>query len=222
MNSKCDNEPLLGEKMEKIELRKTGLQKAEIRKIEQLKQEIQKCTLCSDFLPFGPRPVIRAGHSARILIAGQAPGRRVHESGIPFNDPSGDRLREWLGITEDIFYDDSKIALVPMGFCYPGTGKTGDLAPRKECAETWRADVMEALPNIELTLLVGQYAMAYHLTDKKQTLTEKVRNWQSYAPAIIPLPHPSPRNNIWLKRNPWFEEELLPELKRRIKLVLQD
>lgn len=190
-----------------------------MERINVLQEDIRQCDLCADSLPFGPRPVIQVSSKARILIAGQAPGRRVHESGIPFNDPSGDRLRAWLGIDSSVFYSE-KIALIPMGFCYPGTGKSGDLPPRKECAEQWRESLLAQLPNIELTLLVGQYAIDYHLPKKKSTLTEKVKAWQEYAPEIFPLPHPSPRNNIWLKRNPWFETDLLPELKRQVQAIL--
>ncbi len=142
------------------------------------------------------------------------------ESGIPFDDPSGDRLRDWMGVSKDTFYDASKIAIVPMGFCYPGTGKSGDLPPRKECVAAWRAELLSALIHIELTLVVGQYAMAYHLPNTKRTLTENVKAWQEFYPSIMPLPHPSPRNNIWLKRNAWFEKELVPELKTSVSFTL--
>jgi uracil-DNA glycosylase len=159
---------------------------------------------------------------AKILVVGQAPGSRVHQTGIPFNDPSGDRLREWMGIDKELFYDEQKIALVPMGFCFPGTGKSGDLPPRPECADTWRIKLLEQLPKIRLTIIVGQYAQAWHLkTANKANLTETVMAWKDYWPEAIPLPHPSPRNNIWLKRNPWFEEQILPSLKRRVKAVLK-
>ena len=190
--------------------------------LSKLVKEIRSCTLCAKHLPFGPRPIIQVGSSAKILIVGQAPGSRVHETGIPFNDPSGDRLREWMGVDKEIFYDDKKIALVPMGFCFPGTGKSGDLPPRPECADTWRVKLLEQLPNIKLTMIVGQYAQAWHL-DKggKENLTETVIAWRDYWPKAIPLPHPSPRNNIWLKKNPWFEEEVLPALRRKVKAVLK-
>ena len=188
-----------------------------------LLSDIRSCALCEADLPFGPRPVLRAASSAKVLVVGQAPGRRVHASGVPFDDPSGERLRDWMGVTKDSFYDESVIAIVPMGFCYPGTGKSGDLPPRKLCAETWRSQLLDALPNIALTLVIGQYAHAYHLAEvhsnqvkAPKNLTETVRNWQRYGPSIIPLPHPSPRNNIWLKRNPWFTEELLPQLRVRV------
>jgi uracil-DNA glycosylase len=185
-----------------------------------LKEEIKDCSACSEYLSLGPRPVIQIDNESRILIAGQAPGKKVHDSGIPFNDPSGDRLREWLGIPKDIFYDPKKIAILPMGFCYPGTGKSGDLAPRKECAVKWRKQLLSSLENIQLTLVIGQYAIAYHLPNQNGNLTEIVRNWKSYWPDIIPLPHPSPRNNIWLKRNPWFKDEVLPQLQSRVKCIL--
>ena len=190
--------------------------------LTKLVKEIRSCTLCTEHLPLGPRPIIQVSSTAKILIVGQAPGSRVHETGIPFNDPSGDRLREWMGIDKEVFYDDKKIALVPMGFCFPGTGKSGDLPPRPECADTWRVKLLEQLPNIKLTIIVGQYAQAWHL-DKgvKENLTETVMAWKSYWPKAIPLPHPSPRNNIWLKRNPWFEEEVLPSLRRKVKAVLK-
>ena len=179
----------------------------------QLIESVRQCRICEKSLPLGPRPVLQVHPQAKILIAGQAPGRRVHESGIPFDDPSGDRLREWLGVTREVFYDETKIAILPMGFCYPGTGKSGDLPPRPECAETWRQRLLESLLQIKLTLVIGQYAQNWHLTHKHGNLTDTVRAWQEYGPNIIPLPHPSPRNNIWLKKNPWFSESLLPSLK---------
>ena len=190
--------------------------------LARLVKEIRSCTLCTEYLPLGPRPIIQVSSTAKILIVGQAPGSRVHETGIPFNDPSGDRLREWMGIDKEIFYDDKEIALVPMGFCFPGTGKSGDLPPRPECAATWRVQLLEQLPNIKLTIIVGQYAQAWHLDQgNKANLTETVVAWKSYWPKAIPLPHPSPRNNIWLKKNPWFEEEVLPSLRRKVKAVLK-
>lgn len=158
---------------------------------------------------------------ARVLIAAQAPGRKVHETGIPFNDASGERLREWMGVTRETFYDPKRMAILPMGFCYPGTGKSGDLPPRPECAPAWRDRLLRHLRQLELTLVIGQYAHAYHLADEKSSLTETVKNWQAHWPKIIPLPHPSPRNNIWLKRNPWFEKELVPRLRRRVSEVLE-
>ena len=190
--------------------------------LAKLVKEIRSCSLCAAHLPLGPRPIIQVSSFAKILVVGQAPGSRVHQTGIPFNDPSGDRLREWMGIDKELFYDEQKIALVPMGFCFPGTGKSGDLPPRPECADTWRIKLLEQLPKIRLTIIVGQYAQAWHLkTGNKANLTETVMAWKDYWPEAIPLPHPSPRNNIWLKRNPWFEEQILPSLKRRVKAVLK-
>ena len=186
-----------------------------------LAQEIRACTLCSAYLPLGPRPIIQVNHSAKILIVGQAPGSQVHETGIPFDDPSGNRLREWMGIDKSVFYDELKLAIVPMGFCFPGTGKSGDLPPRLECAETWRKKLLNELPQISLTLVIGQYAQAWHLGQLvKENLTETVKAWKEFGPEIIPLPHPSPRNNIWLKKNPWFEQEVLPKLQAKVKSIL--
>jgi len=190
--------------------------------LQSLLKEIRECRLCEEHLPLGPRPVVQAHSQATVLIVGQAPGRRVHETGIPFNDPSGVRLREWLGIDSSVFYDPKKIALLPMGFCFPGTGKSGDLPPRPECAEAWREKLLHRLPNIQLTLVIGQYALKYHLGEKqKKNLTETVRAWRDYSEeAIIPLPHPSPRNNLWLRKNEWFEVEVLPALKSRVRALL--
>lgn len=187
----------------------------------QLVGEIAACRLCDD-LPLGPRPVLRTSMSARILIAGQAPGLKVHNSGIPFDDPSGDRLRDWMGVDRNIFYDASLINIVPMAFCYPGRApKGGDLPPRKECRQAWHDQLYDALPQQELTLVIGQYAQDYHLGGRRaKTLTETVRAWRDFQPSMFPIPHPSPRNNIWLARNPWFEAEVVPELRRRIMDIL--
>lgn len=187
-----------------------------------LLKDIRACTICAAHLPHEPRPVLRARPSAPIVIAGQAPGTRVHASGMPFTDPSGDRLRDWMGVDKETFYDDTRIAIVPMGFCFPGLdAKGGDLPPRKECAPAWRAKVFAGLKSVELTLLVGGYAQAWHLDDKaRDTLTDTVKAWRSYAPAYIPLPHPSWRNNAWIKKNPWFDEELLPHLRCRVSRIL--
>ncbi|MGJ8669811.1 MAG: uracil-DNA glycosylase family protein [Oceanococcus sp.] len=186
-----------------------------------LLQQVRACSLCAPHLEHGVRPIVQASNSARILIAGQAPGRRVHASGIPFDDPSGDRLRQWLGVDQDTFYDASKIALLPMGFCYPGSGKSGDKPPRAECAETWREKLLAELQAIQFTVVIGQYAMDYHLPHQHKNLTETVLHWQDYWPQIIPLPHPSPRNNIWLRKNPWFAEKVIPALQTRVHLLLQ-
>lgn len=183
--------------------------------------EIAGCRLCAD-LPLGPRPVLSASPRARILIAGQAPGTRVHETGIPFDDPSGDRLRDWMGIDRDIFYDAGRVNIVPMGFCYPGrAGGGGDLPPRRECRRTWHARLFDLLPKPDLILAIGQYGHAYHLERRRyKTLTETVRNWREFQPGVMPLPHPSPRNNIWLAKNPWFAEDVLPALKARVREAL--
>ena len=179
---------------------------------------IQNCTLCAHDLAHDVNPVFQINAEAKILIAGQAPGRRVHETHIPFNDPSGVRLRKWLNLDAEQFYDPTLCAILPMGFCYPGTGKNGDLPPRKECAPAWRQKLLSHLPNIQLTILIGQYAINWHLKHKKQrNLTETIRNWHAYWPDIIVLPHPSPRNNIWLRKNPWFEKDIIPHLQKRIK-----
>ena len=186
-----------------------------------LVSEVRQCTLCQQDLPLGPRPVLQVSQNAKILIAGQAPGAKVHKSGIPFDDASGERLRQWMGVTEDTFYNDQKIAILPMGFCYPGSAKSGDLPPRSECAATWREQLLSAMKNIELNLVIGTYAQNWHMKEAKQkNLTETVKSWQSYGQMLIPLPHPSPRNNIWLSKNPWFEQALVPELKKRIKSLI--
>lgn len=183
-------------------------------KLEDLLREVRACTVCAAHLPFPPRPVLRAASTARILLVGQAPGRRVHETGIPWNDPSGDRLREWMQLSREEFYDESRIAIIPTAFCYPGKGKAGDLPPRPECAPLWHPRLRAALPNIRLTLLVGRYAQAYYLGSKAQkTLTESVRHANDYLPEFLPLPHPSWHNQRWLTRNPWFVEEILPLLR---------
>lgn len=194
--------------------------------------DIRACRICVEQadktpLPHEPRPVIQAASTARLVIAGQAPGNRVHQTGIPFNDPSGDRLREWMGVDRDTFYDESRIAIVPMGFCFPGLdAKGGDLPPRRECAPLWRERVFGHLARVELILIIGQYAQAWHLgAARKKTLTETVRAWQDYAqqsvnPKILPLPHPSWRNNTWLKKNPWFEADVLPFLRGTVRRLI--
>lgn len=182
--------------------------------------EVRGCTLCAQHLPLGPQPVVQLHQKSRILITSQAPGRKVHESGVPFDDASGDRLREWMGISSKTFYDPQRIAILPMGFCFPGTGKSGDLPPRPECAPAWREALLSHLQSLELSLVIGQYAMAYYFPGVRSSVTKTVLNWREYWPNVIPLPHPSPRNNLWLRRNPWFEEELLPPLQARIAKVL--
>ncbi len=188
--------------------------------IESLLSEVRACTLCSKHLPLGPRPVLQLHPKAKILIAGQAPGSKVHASGVPFDDASGNRLREWLGMTREVFYDPEKVAILPMGFCFPGTGKSGDYPPRPECAPAWRKQLLAQLPNVELTLVLGRYAQAYHFGDASTSVTALVKAWKTYWPKTVPLPHPSPRNNLWLRRNPWFEEEVLPTLRQHLSNVL--
>jgi len=201
--------------------------------LETLIQEIRSCRHCVESpigapLPHEPRPVVRASPSARLCISGQAPGTRVHASGVPFADPSGVRLREWLGVSEDEFYDENRIAIIPMGFCFPGLDdKGGDLAPRRECAPLWQNRLFAQLPGIELLVLVGQYSQKWHLgRGCKPSLTETVKSWREYTipdqrgMATIPLPHPSWRNNAWLKKNLWFAEEVLPHLRREVRRLL--
>lgn len=190
--------------------------------LAELLNDVRACTACAAHLPLGPRPVLQIHPSARILIAAQAPGRKVHETGIPFNDASGDRLRDWMGVTREVFYDPKRIAIVPMGFCFPGTGRSGDLPPRGECATMWRAQLLARLKRLRLTLVVGRYAQAYHLSGAKGPLTDTVRDWRAGLPHVMALPHPSPRNNIWLKRHPWFEAELLPALRPLVEQALAD
>ncbi|QLQ30574.1 MAG: uracil-DNA glycosylase family protein [Candidatus Thiothrix singaporensis] len=188
-----------------------------------LLQAVKSCRLCEPYLPLGANPVLIARPTARLLIVGQAPGRRVHATGLPFNDPSGDRLRNWLGIGRETFYHSPRIAIVPMGFCYPGTGKGGDLPPRPECAAAWRRQLLEQMPEVGLTLLFGQYAQAWHLGGRqKKSLTETVRAWREYWPQCLPLPHPSPRNIRWFKQNPWVEEEIIPVLREQVSKVLAE
>ena len=190
--------------------------------LDRLFAEIRRCTLCAPYLPLGPRPVVRGRASARILILSQAPGTRVHETGLSFNDPSGVRLRDWLGLDHDTFYDESRIAILPMGFCYPGRdAKGGDLPPRPECAPLWHQRLLARFPALALTLLVGSYAIQYYLKPPaRQTMTATVAAWRDYLPKYLPMPHPSWRTLAWEKRNPWFAAELLPEVRRRIARLL--
>ncbi len=191
--------------------------------MENLLEEILGCTICKDFLPLGVNPILSAHKSSKILLIGQAPGLKVHQNGIPWNDASGKRLRQWLNVSDETFYDAKNIALIPMGFCYPGKGKTGDLPPRKECAEAWHQQLVSKMQEAELVLLVGQYAQKYYLQENaKKTLTETVSNYKNYLPKYFPLPHPSPRNRFWLSKNPWFEKEVIPELQDRIAALLDD
>ena len=188
---------------------------------EELVARVRRCRICEAHLPHEPRPVVQVSQSARLLVVGQAPGRRVHDTVLPFNDPSGDRLREWMGVDRDTFYDDQQLAILPMGFCYPGTGKSGDLPPRPECAPAWRDLLLERLEGVQLTLVIGQYAHAWHLPGPKASVTERVKRWREVWPEVVPLPHPSPRNNLWLRRNPWFEEEVIPKLRQRVRDILR-
>lgn len=189
-------------------------------KFRALLEEVRGCRICADELPLGPRPILQIDPRASVLVAAQAPGTRVHETGVPFRDPSGERLREWMGVSEGVFYDPSRVAILPMGFCYPGRGRSGDLPPRPECAEAWRRKLLACLPRLELTLAVGRYALDFHIPESRaSSLTDTVRAWRDYIPDRIPLPHPSPRNNLWLRRNPWFEEEVLPVLRGRLRAL---
>ncbi|MHA7832448.1 MAG: uracil-DNA glycosylase family protein [Flagellimonas sp.] len=185
--------------------------------MDELLANIRDCSHCKKHLPLGPRPIVAAHPVSKIAIIGQAPGAKVHQTGVPWDDPSGKQLRNWLGVTDEQFYDERLFALIPMGFCYPGKGKSGDLPPRPECAPLWHKPLLEQMPNLKLTILIGQYAQAYYLEkDHKKNLTETVRNYKSYLPKYFVLPHPSPRNRFWLSKNPWFDEEVLPELRKKV------
>ncbi len=198
-----------------------------------LSAEIETCRICREAprygspLPVEPNPVCVVSSTARIVICGQAPGIRVHNTGLPFNDPSGDRLRDWLGVGRDAFYDPNKFAIVPMGFCFPGyDAHGGDLPPRRECRETWHDRVFQSMPQLELILTIGQYAQAYHLgRRRKRSMTDTVLNWREYfevdtGPSILPLPHPSWRNNVWLKKNPWFAQNVLPVVQEKVRILI--
>lgn len=189
--------------------------------LDALLREVRACRLCEAHLPLGPRPVLQAGAGARVLVIGQAPGAKVHASGVPWQDRSGERLRDWLGVDEATFYDAQRIALIPMGLCYPGKGASGDLPPRPECAPQWLQRLRAELPAVQLTLLVGQYAQRHLLgAAMGGSVSAAVRDWRRFGPALLPLPHPSPRNITWFQANPWFEQTLLPELRRRVHTVL--
>jgi uracil-DNA glycosylase len=189
--------------------------------LEQIAARARACTRCAAHLPLGPNPVLRVHAEARLLIVGQAPGTKVHATGIPWNDPSGDRLRSWLALDREAFYDGRRIAILPTGLCYPGRGPSGDLPPRAECAPEWHPPILARLPRVELVLLVGSYAQAFYLGARRHaSLTETVRAWRDYAPRFLPLPHPSPRNTLWLRRNAWFEAEVVPALRSRVQALL--
>lgn len=189
--------------------------------LEDLLVDIRACRICAAHLPLGPRPVLTAARGARLLIAGQAPGRKVHSSGVPWDDASGVRLRDWLGIDSETFYDPTRVAIVPIGFCYPGKAGSGDAPPRPECRATWHPRLLPLLPEIRLKVLIGQYAQAYFLGQSRPgNLTATMRQWRDFLPRYLPLPHPSPRNVAWFKANPWFEGEVLPELREQVHQVL--
>lgn len=189
--------------------------------MKKLIAEIKNCTICAAYLPLGPRPVFSFAKDSKIAIIGQAPGTKVHESGIPWDDASGKQLRKWLNVTEEAFYNPSNFAIVPMGFCYPGKGKSGDLPPRPECAPQWHESMFQQMGSVELFILIGTYAQAYYLNDRtEKNLTETVRNFEAYLPTYFPLPHPSPRNRFWLSKNMWFEKDVLPELRKRVQRTL--
>lgn len=182
--------------------------------------EVRACRVCESSLEAGPRPIVQVGEHASVVIIGQAPGRRVHESGVPWDDPSGVRLRDWLGLSEEEFYDPDRVALIPMGFCYPGKGRSGDLPPRPECAPLWHERLLAHLPEDRLHVIIGQYAQARYLPDRSGSLTETVRRWESFLPDRVVMPHPSPRNVRWMGANPWFETEAVPAIRDRVKEVL--
>jgi len=182
--------------------------------------KVRACRHCAADLPLGPNPVLRASATARLLIVGQAPGTKVHATGVPWNDPSGDRLRQWLDMDRETFYDEARIAIVPMGFCYPGKGKSGDLPPPPACAPKWHPDLLARMPALELVLLVGRYAQAHYLGPGRETLAQRVQRFADFGPRFFPLPHPSPRNTLWLRRNPWFEAEVVPALRGRVAAAL--
>lgn len=191
--------------------------------MQKLLSEIKKCTICEEHLALGPRPVLSAHHDSKIVIIGQAPGTKVHASGIPWDDASGKQLRKWLNVTDDDFYNEQLFAIVPMGFCYPGKGKSGDLPPRKECAPKWHEKLFDNMPNVELVILIGTYAQKYYLQKKAQkTLTETVNHYKEYLPKYFVLPHPSPRNRFWFAKNPWFEKFVVPDLQKAVEKMIKN
>lgn len=193
-----------------------------LTKLDILVKEVRACTICAKHLPFEPNPIVRPSSTAKVIIIGQAPGTKVHATGIPWNDPSGDKLRDWMGVDREVFYNNKRIAIMPTGFCYPGKGKSGDLPPRPECAPMWHPQLLKHMRKIELVLLIGQYAQKYYLKESnKKTLTETVKAWKEYTPLYLPMPHPSPRNKLWLKKNAWFEKEIVPMLRRKIKKLIR-
>ena len=190
--------------------------------MKKLLAEIRNCSVCTEHLALGPRPIVAADPKAKIAIIGQAPGTKVHATGVPWDDPSGRQLRKWLGVSEEVFYDETKIALIPMGFCYPGKGTSGDLPPRPECAPLWHRPLWELMPKIELSILIGMYAQKYYLRGKaEKTLTATVKAYERYLPKQLPLPHPSPRNRFWLSKNPWFAETVVPKLQKQVMEILK-
>ncbi len=189
-------------------------------KLNALLTDIRACTVCEAHLPHGPRPVVQVATTSRIVIIGQAPGRKVHESGIPWDDRSGDTLRDWLGLSSEQFYDPDLVAIVPMGFCYPGSAKSGDKPPRPECAPLWHEPLLGHLPTDRLEIIIGMYAQRRYIPDRQPTLTETVAQWRTYLPGQVVLPHPSPRNQHWLTKNPWFAKETLPAVRKRIAEII--
>ena len=193
-----------------------------MKNMQELLHSISQCTICKDHLPLGPRSVVIAHKNSKIIIIGQAPGTKVHASGIPWDDASGKQLRNWLDVSKEQFYNPENFAIMPMGFCYPGKGKSGDLPPRPECAPQWHQQLFKQMPHVELILLIGMYAQRYYLkSSAKKTLTETVDNFQAYLPMYLPLPHPSPRNRFWLTKNPWFQTEVLPILKTKVHSLIK-